>query len=262
MSAAAMSAEAMNGSLTIVGLGPGDARWLTPAASEALERATDIVGYGPYVDRVAVHARQRRHPSDNRVEVERACFALDLAAGGRHVAVVSGGDPGIFAMAAAVFEALDGGLPAWKTIPITIEPGITAMLAAAARIGAPLGGDFCAISLSDNRKPWALIETRLDAALAADFVIALYNPVSSARPWQLTKALERVAARFPDRIVMFARAVGRPKEAITVTSASAAPGVPADMSTLILIGASTTKAIPREGGSPYVYTPRSCEARP
>ena len=156
---------------------------------------------------------QRRHASDNRVELDRARLALDLAAQGRRVAVVSGGDPGVFAMAAAVFEAVDGE-PAWRASPITVEPGITAMLAAAARVGAPLGGDFCAISLSDNLKPWAVIERRLQAALAADFVIALYNPISSARPWQLGAALElAAAARGPETPIVFARAVGRADEA-------------------------------------------------
>jgi len=204
------------GALTVVGLGPGDPRWLTPAAAQALGEATDLVGYGPYLDRAPIRPGQRRHASDNRVELERARFALGLAAGGARVAVVSGGDPGVFAMAAAVFEALEGE-PAWRAVPVTVEPGVTAMLAAAARVGAPLGGDFCALSLSDNLKPWALVERRLRAALAADFVIALYNPISAARPWQLGAALEIAAgARDPETPVVFARAVGRTDEAVTV----------------------------------------------
>jgi precorrin-3B C17-methyltransferase len=248
----------VTGTLTVIGLGPGDRSWLTPAAADALSQATDLVGYGPYLDRVPVAAHQRCHASDNRVEVERARFALDLAMQGGRVAVVSGGDPGVFAMAAAVFEAVDGGDPAWRQIPITVEPGITAMLAAAARAGAPLGGDFCAISLSDNLKPWELIEARLEAVLSADFAIALYNPISSARPWQLGKALQLAAARrAPETPVIFARAVGRPGEAITIMQLAEAGTVQADMATLVIIGASTTRLVPRpDGERPYVYTPR------
>ena len=248
------------GSLTIVGLGPGTAEWLTPAASHALARATDLVGYGPYLDRASLLPHQHRHASDNRVEVERATLALDLAAKGKHVAVVSGGDPGVFAMAAAVFEALDGGAPAWQSVTITVEPGITAMLGAAARLGAPLGGDFCAISLSDNLKPWDVIVSRLKAALEADFVVSLYNPISSARPWQLGEALKLAATiRTAETPVMFARAVGRPDETLTVTTIDQAPQEPADMSTLVMIGASTTRLIERENARPYVYTPRFYE---
>ncbi|MFD0936952.1 SAM-dependent methyltransferase, partial [Methylobacterium trifolii] len=166
----------------------------------------------------------------NRVEVDRARHALDLAASGRRVAVVSGGDPGVFAMAAAVFEAVEHGDPAWRHLAITVEPGITAMLAAAARCGAPLGGDFCALSLSDNLKPWDVITARLDAVLRADFVLALYNPISSARPWQLGAALGLAAEiRVPETPVVFARAVTRPDEAIRVMSLAEAREAPADM---------------------------------
>jgi precorrin-3B C17-methyltransferase len=251
------------GTLTVVGLGPGDPRWLTPAAAQALAEATDLVGYGPYLDRTPPQLGQRRHASDNRVELERARFALELAAQGHRVTVVSGGDPGVFAMAAAVFEALESGDPAWRAVPITVEPGVTAMLAAAARVGAPLGGDFCALSLSDNLKPWAVVEQRLRAALAVDFVVALYNPISSARPWQLGAALEIAATvRSPDTPVIFARAIGRADEAITVARLAVAGGVAADMATLVVIGASTTRLVPRHEGAPYVYTPRRYEARP
>ena len=210
----------MKGLLTVVGLGPGDPRYLTPAASEALASATDLVGYGPYVDRVPERPGQRRHSSDNRVELDRARFALDLAAKGAHVAVVSGGDPGVFAMAAAVFEAVESGDPEWRSLDIRVEPGITAMLAAAARVGAPLGGDFCAMSLSDNLKPWEVVEARLRAALTADFVVALYNPISSARPWQLGAAFKIVSEmRGPDTPVILARAVMRPDERISDSAA-------------------------------------------
>src|SRR6201747_731409 len=168
----------MSGSLVVVGTGPGKAELMTPATSAALARATDLVGYGPYLDRVPVHPGQCRHASDNRVELDRARHALTLAASGRKVAVVSGGDPGVFAMAAAVFEAVEAGDPAWRDLDIHVEPGITAMLAAAAEAGAPLGADFCAISLSDNLKSWETIERRLRAAAEGDFVISLYNPAS------------------------------------------------------------------------------------
>lgn len=255
----------MTGTLTIVGLGPGTPEWITPAAQAAVDVATDIVGYGPYVDRVPERDGRTKHASDNRVEVERASHALRLAAQGRKVAVVSGGDPGVFAMAAAVFEALEAGPTEWLAIPIAVEPGITAMLAAAARAGAPLGGDFCAISLSDNLKPWEVVTRRLEAALAADFVICLYNPISKARPWQLGAALELAAKRREaETPVLFARAVGRPDEnlrVLTLAEAVAAAGT-ADMATLVMIGASGTRLIAREGGRPYVYTPRSVTKSP
>jgi len=149
----------VSGSLVVVGLGPGSSDLLTPAAANALRAATDLVGYGPYLDRIAgIIPGQRRHASDNRVEIERARHALTLAAEGNKVAVVSGGDPGVFAMAAAVFEAVEHGDPAWRDLDIHVEPGITAMLAAAAEVGAPLGADFCAVSLSDNLKSWQTIE--------------------------------------------------------------------------------------------------------
>ncbi len=254
----------MTGLVTIVGLGPGEPRYLTPAASEALAAATDLVGYGPYVDRAPERPGQRRHSSDNRVELDRARFALDLATKGAHVAVVSGGDPGVFAMAAALFEAVENGDPDWRSIDIRVEPGITAMLAAAARVGAPLGGDFCAMSLSDNLKPWDVVEARLRAALNADFVVALYNPISSARPWQLGAALKIVAeTRGPDTPIILARAVMRPDERIRILSLSKAEPSMADMSTLVIIGATTTRLIERrEGKSPYVYTPRYYGVRP
>jgi precorrin-3B C17-methyltransferase len=248
----------VTGSLTVIGLGPGDPRLLTAAAQDALDRAQDLIGYIPYVARVPERAGLTRHASDNRVEVDRARHALELAASGRHVAVVSGGDPGVFAMAAAVLEAGD---PAWARLTITVEPGITAMLAAAARLGAPLGGDFCAMSLSDNLKPWEVITDRLAAVLRADFVIALYNPISSARPWQLGRALGLAAEiRRGDTPVIFARAVSRPDEAIRVLTLDQARETTADMATMVIIGASATRLIPRGDAMPFVYTPRSVPA--
>ncbi|MEE8630945.1 MULTISPECIES: precorrin-3B C(17)-methyltransferase [Methylobacterium] len=248
----------MSGSVTVIGLGPGDPRYLTPAAQAALDAAQDLIGYFPYVARVPERPGLTRHASDNRVEVDRARHALELAAAGRRVAVVSGGDPGVFAMAAALFEALEAGDPAWRALSITVEPGITAMLAAAARIGAPLGGDFCALSLSDNLKPWEVITARLEAVLTADLVIALYNPISRARPWQLGAALALAAEhRAPETPVILARAVGRPDEAIRILTLAEAREASADMATLVMIGASATRLIPREGAAPFVYTPRS-----
>ncbi len=248
----------MTGSLRILGLGPGDPRWVTPEASAMLDEATDLVGYGPYLARLETRPGQRIHASDNRVELDRARAALDLAAGGAQVAVVSGGDPGVFAMAAAVFEAVEAGPTRWRDLDIAVSPGISAMMAAAARLGAPLGHDFCAVSLSDNLKPWPLIERRLRAAADGDFVIALYNPASRARPRQVFDAFAVLrAVKEGATPVAFARAVGRPDEAITVTTlADADPGL-ADMSTLVLVGSSATRLIVRERGRPFLYTPRN-----
>ena len=255
----------VTGSLTVVGLGPGEAHWLTPAATAALDHASDLIGYGPYLDRVPERPGRTKHASDNRVEVERARHALMLAAAGRDVAIVSGGDPGVFAMAAAVYEAVEAGDPAWRDLAITVEPGITAMLAAAAKAGAPLGGDFCAISLSDNLKPWDVVTARLEAVLRADLVVSLYNPISKARPWQLGKALELAAGiRAAATPVIFARAIGRADERLRIlTLAEAVPAADtADMATLVMIGASTTRLIPRDGQAPIVYTPRSVAKSP
>ena len=249
----------MSGALYVIGLGPGPECWQTPEASEALAQVTDIFGYGPYVARIAPRPGLTIHASDNRVEMDRARAALEAAASGGLVGVVSGGDPGVFAMAAAVLEALEQGPSEWRELELCVVPGVSAMQAAAARLGAPLGGDFCAISLSDNLKPWALIERRLIAASEGDFVLAIYNPASKARPGQIHDAFRVLRAhRGPGSPVIFARAVGRPDEAITLTTlAEADPGI-ADMSTLVIVGASTTRLIARPGRRPYVLTPRSC----
>ncbi len=196
----------MSGWLAIAGLGPGAAELVTPEVTATLAQATDLIGYAPYVARVPERAGLIRHGSDNREELDRAALALRLAAEGKRVVIVSSGDPGVFAMAAAVFEALDGGDPAWRDLDIRVLPGISAMFAAAARIGAPLGHDFCAINLSDNLKPWELIERRLRLAAQADFVIALYNPLSKARPWQLGRAFELLREELPETVpVVFAQ---------------------------------------------------------
>ncbi|HEY2874432.1 MAG TPA: precorrin-3B C(17)-methyltransferase [Reyranella sp.] len=246
----------MTGSLVIVGTGPGKAELMTPATKVAIAEATDLVGYGPYLDRVPAVQGQCRHASDNRVELDRARHALSLAAAGRKVAVVSGGDPGVFAMAAAVFEAVEAGDPAWRSLDIRVEPGVTAMLAAAAEVGAPLGGDFCAISLSDNLKSWSLIERRLKAAAEADFVIALYNPASKARPHQLGEAFGLLrTVRAGATPVLFVRAAGSGEANVIATTLAGADAAKADMRTLVIIGASTTRQVGR-----WIYTPRG--ARP
>jgi precorrin-3B C17-methyltransferase len=240
-----------------VGLGPGDPDWLTPEAARVLAEATDLVGYGPYLDRVAMQSHQTRHASDNRAEIERAKHALALAASGRVVAVVSSGDPGIFAMAAAVFEALESGDASWRDVAIEIVPGISAIQAAAARVGAPLGHDFCAISLSDNLKPFALIEKRLRAAAEGDFVIALYNPASKARPDGIRDAFALLMKHKSGATsVVIARAVGLSNENIEITTLAEADVSRIDMATLVLIGSSATRLIPRATGRAWVYTPR------
>ncbi|MDQ0315682.1 precorrin-3B C(17)-methyltransferase [Amorphus orientalis] len=250
----------MTGTLTVIGLGPGDPRYLTPAATAALAAATDLVGYHAYLARLAPAAHQTVHGSDNRVELDRARLALEMAADGRTVAVVSGGDPGVFAMAAAIFEAVETGPADWRALDIRVEPGITAMLAAAARAGAPLGGDFCAMSLSDNLKPWEVVTRRLEAVLAADFAIALYNPISKARPWQLDAAFDIARNhRAPDSVVILARAVGRPDEQLRILTLAEVRGEMADMATVVMIGASTTRLIERGDKAPFVYTPRFVE---
>ncbi|MET0390404.1 MAG: precorrin-3B C(17)-methyltransferase, partial [Polyangiales bacterium] len=231
----------MTGWLRVVGLGPGPAAWITPEVSTALAEASDLVGYRTYLARVTARPEQTVHASDNGDELQRAQQALELTHAGRRVVVVSGGDPGVFAMAAAVFEAVERGPHSWRQLDVSILPGVTAMLAAAARLGAPLGNDFCAINLSDNLKPWSIIEQRLRHASQADFVIALYNPRSQARPELLGRALDVLrAARSDDPWVAFARAVGRPDEAMHVTQLRAADPTLVDMRTLVLIGASST----------------------
>src|SRR6266851_2397005 len=206
----------MTCTLTIGGLGPGDAALVTPEVSAALAGATDVLGYAPYVARVPARDGLTLHPSDNRMELQRAGEALRLAADGRNVVIVSSGDPGVFAMAAAVFEALEAA-PQWQDVSIRVLPGVTAMLAAAARAGAPLGHDFCAINLSDNLKPWPTIEKRLRLAAEADFAIALYNPRSKSRPEGFARALDVLKeAGCGERTIIFAHAVTTPRERIDI----------------------------------------------
>jgi precorrin-3B C17-methyltransferase len=248
----------VSGRLAVVGLGPGDARFLTGEAQATLADAEAVYGYGPYLDRVPLRTGQERHASDNREELARAGAALDQASAGARVAVVSGGDPGVFAMAAAICEAVETGPPRWREIDIAIVPGVTAMLAVAAAAGAPLGHDFCAISLSDNLKPWPLVERRLALAAKAGFVIALYNPVSRARPTQLAAAFALLAGHLPPSTpVIFGRAVGRPDESIAVVELAEAAAQPADMATLVIIGSAATRVVKRPGQAPLVYAPRT-----
>ena len=245
----------MSGWLKIAGIGPGNDALITPEVSAILAAASDIVGYIPYVARIAPRDGLTLHATDNRVEIERARHALEMAASGKRVVVVSSGDPGVFAMAAAVFEALEHGSQDWRGLDIAVLPGITAMLAAAARAGAPLGHDFCAINLSDNLKPWALIEKRLRLAAEGDFAMAFYNPRSKARPQGFEKTLDILRATCgPDRVILFARAVSTKDEALTVTTLGQATPDMADMRTMVIVGSSLTRVI---DGTSIVYTPRS-----
>ena len=248
------------GSVTVVGLGPGGREWLTPEAQAALAAADDLIGYGPYLDRVAPNPRQRRHASDNRVEAERAAFALDLAKRGRRVAVVSSGDPGVFAMATAVLEVSED--PQWKDVPVRIVPGLTAAQVVASRVGAPLGHDFCIVSLSDRLKPWAVIADRLTAAATADLVIALYNPASKSRREQLVQARELLLEhRGRATPVVVGRDVGGPTETVRVTTLGELDPATIDMRCLLIVGSSQTRATVRGDGTALVYTPRTYPSR-
>lgn len=246
----------MTGRLTVVGLGPGRSDWCTPAVTARLAEATDLVGYEPYLAMVDPAIGARRHPSDNRVEAERACHALDMASNGGDVVVVSSGDPGVFAMASAVLEQLDQQPERWPDVHVDVQPGITAAQAVASRIGAPLGHDFCVISLSDVLKPWAIVEKRLDAVASADLVIALYNPRSRHRPHQFADAMA-IIKRHRDAAtpVVVGRHVGREAEAISVTDIGQLDPDSIDMSTIVVVGSSTTRVVHRSSG-PVVYTPR------
>ncbi|WP_064117255.1 precorrin-3B C(17)-methyltransferase [Pseudomonas fluorescens] len=247
------------GRLAVIGLGPGAAELMVPAVKAELARATDVLGYETYV-RMAGPFRddQIQHCTDNREEMQRARHAFRLAAEGRSVIVVSSGDPGVFAMAAAVLEALhESNDPAWHRVDLEILPGVSASLATAAQAGAPLGHDFCVMSLSDNLKPWSIIEKRLDLAAEADLALAFYNPISRARPWQLGRALEIVARhRLPHTPVVLGRDIGRPGQTLRTTTLGALTPEQVDMRTMVLIGSSTTCTFARADGKSWVYTPR------
>ncbi|MCT9930800.1 precorrin-2 C(20)-methyltransferase [Planotetraspora sp. A-T 1434] len=253
-SAADGPAAASRGEVVVVGLGPAGRPWLTPEAQDALATADDLVGYGPYLDRVAPNPRQRRHPTDNRVEAERAAHALRLAKEGSRVAVVSSGDPGVFAMASAVLEVACE--PEYADVPVRVVPGLTAAQAVASRAGAPLGHDYCVLSLSDRLKPWDVIADRLAAAAAADLVIAVYNPASRSRTWQVAAARDLLLRhRGPDTPVVIGRDVGGPAETLRVTTLAKLDPADVDMRCLLVIGSSTTRVVEREG-RPVVFTPR------
>ncbi|WP_095052946.1 precorrin-3B C(17)-methyltransferase [Pseudomonas sp. Irchel s3b2] len=253
------------GRLAVIGLGPGAAELMVPAVKAELARATDVLGYETYV-RMAGPFRpdQVLHCTDNREEMQRARHAFELAAQGRSVIVVSSGDPGVFAMAAAVLEALhESSDPAWHSVDLEILPGVSASLATAAQAGAPLGHDFCVMSLSDNLKPWSIIEKRLDLAAEADLALAFYNPISRSRPWQLGRALEIVAQhRTPETPVVLGRDIGRPGQTLRVTTLGALTPEQVDMRTMVLIGSSTTCVFPRAEGGEWVYTPRWYGTKP
>jgi len=247
------------GRLAVIGLGPGAAELMVPAVKAELARATDVLGYETYV-RMAGPFRddQVQHCTDNREEMQRARHAFRLAAEGRSVIVVSSGDPGVFAMAAAVLEALHESTdPAWHSVELEILPGVSASLATAAQAGAPLGHDFCVMSLSDNLKPWSIIEKRLDLAAEADLALAFYNPISRARPWQLGRALEIVAQhRTAATPVVLGRDIGRPGQTLRVTTLGQLTPDQVDMRTMVLIGSSTTCTFAKADGGEWVYTPR------
>ncbi|HEK1690280.1 TPA: precorrin-3B C(17)-methyltransferase [Pseudomonas putida] len=247
------------GRLAVIGLGPGAAELMVPAVKAELARAEDILGYETYV-RMAGPFRddQVQHCTDNREEMQRARHAFELAAQGRSVVVVSSGDPGVFAMAAAVLEALHGSTdPAWHRVDLEILPGVSASLATAAQAGAPLGHDFCVMSLSDNLKPWSTIEHRLDLAAQADLVLAFYNPISRSRPWQLGRALEIVRQhRDGNTPVVLGRDIGRPGQTLSVVTLAELTPEMVDMRTMVLVGSSTTCTFARAEGGQWVYTPR------
>ncbi|RWU26350.1 precorrin-3B C(17)-methyltransferase [Pseudomonas alkylphenolica] len=247
------------GRLAVIGLGPGAADLMVPAVKAELARANDVLGYETYV-RMAGPFRpdQVLHCTDNREEMQRARHAFELAAQGRSVVVVSSGDPGVFAMAAAVLEALhESSDPCWHAVDLEILPGVSASLATAAQAGAPLGHDFCVLSLSDNLKPWSIIETRLDLACQADLALAFYNPISRSRPWQLGRALEIVRQhRIGTTPVVLGRDIGRPGQTLRVVQLQALKPEDVDMRTMVLVGSSTTVTFDRPGLQPWVYTPR------
>ena len=244
----------MKGSLTIVGLGPGAPELITPAVTDALKDSTDIVGYSKYIERVKDASGKSFHPSDNREEIDRAELSINLALQGKKVVVVSSGDPGVFAMASAIFEVVDKKSISIDDLSIVVLPGITALLAASARLGAPIGHDFCVINLSDNLKSWDILKSRVIAAAKADFVIAFYNPRSKSRKNQLSEIYDVLRKNCKsDRIVIYANSISTESEAVFETTLSEADASSVSMKTLVIIGSSRTKKIRNTG---YIYTPR------
>lgn len=252
------SASAPAAELLVVGLGPGPSDWLTPEAATALAEVSHVVGYAPYVDRVPQRPGLRRHSSGNTVELDRARLALDLARGGERVAVVSGGDAGVFGMAAAVFEA--AGDPAYADVPIRVLPGVSAVQAVAARAGAPIGADFAVVSLSDRLKPWSVVERRLRAIAEADLVLAVYNPASRSRTTQVESLRQiMLASRRPETVVVVGRDVGRAGESLQVTTLGELDSASIDMKCLLIVGASATRATPRGQAWTPRYVPEAVE---
>ena len=250
----APAATAEGAEVVVVGLGPGPDAWLTPEATAALAEVDHLVGYAPYVDRVPQRAGLTRHASGNTVEVDRARLALDLAAAGERVAVVSGGDAGVFGMASAVFEAAQD--PAYAAVAIRVLPGVSAVQAVAARAGAPIGGDFAVLSLSDRLKPWEVIEQRLRAIAEADLVLAIYNPASRSRTTQVAEAQKiLLESRSAETVVVVGRDVGRAGESLTVTTLAELDAATIDMKCLLIVGASGTRRTP----AGQVWTPRFVE---
>ena len=249
------------GRVDVVGLGPAGRDWLTPQAAAVLAAADAVVGYGPYVDRVPPNPRQRRHSSDNRVESERAEFALDLALRGERVAVVSSGDPGVFAMASAVLEV--AAEPRYSGVEVSVVPGLTAAQAVAAQAGAPLGHDFATISLSDRLKPWDVVAQRLDAVAAADLAIAIYNPASQSRRRQLADARDVLLRhRAPSTPVVVGRAVGTDEQSVLITTLGELDLDSVDMRCLLIVGSTQTRIVEGADGSRRVFTPRRYPATP
>jgi precorrin-2 C20-methyltransferase/precorrin-3B C17-methyltransferase len=245
---------APRGEVAVVGLGPGPDGWLTPEASAVLAEVGHVIGYAPYVARVPQRAGLQRHASGNTVELDRARHALDLALAGERVAVVSGGDAGVFGMATAVHEAAaDPARPAYAGVAVRVVPGVSAVQAVAARAGAPIGGDFAVISLSDRLKPWDVVVRRLRALAEADLVVGIYNPASRSRREQVVEAQKVLLEhRSPDTVVVVGRDIGRAEESLTVTSLAYLDAATIDMKCLLLIGASTTRVAPNGA----VWTPR------
>jgi precorrin-2 C20-methyltransferase/precorrin-3B C17-methyltransferase len=251
-----LARDSTAGRVDVVGLGPGGRDWLTPQAQAMLAAADDIVGYAPYVDRVPANPRQRRHGSDNRVEAQRAEFALDLALRGRRVAVVSSGDPGVFAMASVVLEAAAADAR-FAAVPVTVVPGITAAQAVASLAGAPLGHDYVMLSLSDRLKPWDVIARRLTAAAEGDFAIAIYNPASQSRRQQLADARDLLLAhRDAGTPVVVGRAVGTDEQQVTVTTLGEFDPSQVDMRCLVIVGSSQSRMVRDGSGTARVVTPR------
>lgn len=249
----------MNGSITIVGLGPGSDNLVSPEVNDAILKATDIVGYKKYTERIKKRQNLKIHSSDNKFEISRAKLAVDLALLGKKVVIISSGDPGIFAMSSAFFEYLEKTNKNVNNIQINIMPGISSMLAASSRIGAPLGHDFCVINLSDNLKPWKILEKRIILAIKADFVLVLFNPRSKARPNTLKKTFTIIKNLSEcDRYILFAKSVYKKNEDLKLIKLSKANHEMADMDTLIIIGSSSSKIIKKN--KTFFYTPRSYDS--